>query len=191
MLPPRLHRITFYLAQTLMAIARHEEAYGWYERRVALGGWHVSGLQSHVCATAAVGAAMHALWTLAVTAVSSVCIHWALPWLCSDSRDACFSPTPGHLHASCWVTRTQDMRQLLSWGHADAHQPASTGPIGALRTDVVLAHCRLAGGAVRVEAEAGGVRPGAGPLAHRSAQGSHIVSHMRPPRRRHLLLQKC
>ena len=38
-----LRRITFYLAQTLMAIARHEEAYGWYEKRVALGGWHVSG----------------------------------------------------------------------------------------------------------------------------------------------------
>jgi hypothetical protein len=35
-------RITFYLAQTLMAIARHEEAYEWYEKRVALGGWHVS-----------------------------------------------------------------------------------------------------------------------------------------------------
>ena len=41
-LPPPLRRITFYLAQTLMAIARHEEAYGWYEKRVALGGWHVS-----------------------------------------------------------------------------------------------------------------------------------------------------
>lgn len=40
---PAACRITFYLAQTLMAIARHEEAYGWYEKRVALGGWHVSG----------------------------------------------------------------------------------------------------------------------------------------------------
>ena len=49
MLLPPLRRITFYLAQTLMAIARHEEAYGWYEKRVALGGWHVSDLQSHTC----------------------------------------------------------------------------------------------------------------------------------------------
>ena len=48
MLLPPLRRITFYLAQTMMAIARHEEAHGWYEKRVALGGWHVSDVLDHV-----------------------------------------------------------------------------------------------------------------------------------------------
>jgi hypothetical protein len=51
-LPAALRRITFYLAQTLMAIAQHEEAYGWYEKRVALGGWHVSDLGSYLHPTA-------------------------------------------------------------------------------------------------------------------------------------------
>jgi len=34
-------RIAFYLAQTLMALARHAEAFDAYEMRIAMGGWHV------------------------------------------------------------------------------------------------------------------------------------------------------
>ena len=77
MLLPALRRITFYLAQTLMAIARHEEAYGWYEKRVALGGWHVSD-RFRLYLTLR---RRYACTVYGCASVSSVCMHWALPWL--------------------------------------------------------------------------------------------------------------
>ena len=38
-------RIAFYLAQTLMVLGHHQEAFRAYEERVAMKGWHVRVLK--------------------------------------------------------------------------------------------------------------------------------------------------